>query len=274
MSKSIYGVRMPGTMGDVINQLHTLRPLMARRANQLIARAVAKSATDHHDRNFLFNADQPQNFLSTAYGEVRQRIIDMEKSGGRDPEVDANFEVVICEDGNNAVLLSFTEHYEWFSDLLDLPGAEDFSYWDGTDRPDTVSEEEWSTRRRTYERILSRDPYGRPAGCGVTLSFQKPIEPPSIDAILSEVPAKEVRANRMARQVLLSEWAQDQGPGKIEMTDFMAFATSLSRPEMAEEVSKHAREIAEKLPDLDDGILKGSRPHIVSGNEEDPSPDE
>jgi len=257
MSKSIYGIRMPGTMGDVINQLHGLRPLMARRAGQLLARAVARIATDHHDRALLFDADPAGNHLSRAYGEVQERILEIGRSNTRDPEVDTSFDVVICEDGTHAVLLSFTEHSAWFTDLLSLPGAEDFSYWDGTDRPDDVTEEDWATRRRTYERILSRDPHGRPAGCGVTLSFQRPVSPPSIEAILAEVPSVDIRARRMARQVMLAEWAHEQGAGSIEMDSFMAFTTSLATPEKAPEIDRRAAEIALQLPALTEAHLKG-----------------
>jgi len=266
MSKSIYGIRMPGTMGDVINQLHGLRPLMARRANQLLARAIARDATDHHDRAFIFGSDgdheacshSPGNHLSHAYGVIQQRILDMGRTDTRDPEVDTNFDVVICEDGNNAVLLSFTEHHEWFMDLLSLPGAEDFSFWDGTDRPEDISEEDWATRRRTYERILSRDPHGRPAGCGVTLTFQKPVEPPSINAILAEIPSREIRAHRLARQVALGRWVEEHsGNGEIDMSVFMKFASLLSKPEMAARISQHAAEIEDLIPDLDGEILRG-----------------
>jgi hypothetical protein len=138
-SKSIYGVRMPGTLGDVANQLDGLRPLMAQKARLLIARAIARIATEQIDRATLFDLEITQAPLSQACAEVDQRIQELAQSNRRDPEVDTSFEVVACNDGEAVVLMSFTEHDDWFDDLLSLPGASDFSYWDGADPPEGVA---------------------------------------------------------------------------------------------------------------------------------------
>lgn len=260
-SKSIYGVRMPGTMGDVIHQLDGLRPLIAQKAGQLIARAVARLATDYHDRALIFGAEGQEDHMANAYAEVQHRIAEMASTNGRDPEIDTHFEVVICTDGHHAVMISFTEHEDWFTDLLSLPGASDFSYWDGAGRPEEVTAEEWSNRRRTYQRILSRDPHGRPAGCGVTLVFQKPLTAPTPAEILREVPDLETRARRMARQSLLADWAStvdiDQMSPEKYMKEMMAAVTRLNGPDHVEAINSKAAMIAERLPDLDEKSLTG-----------------
>ena len=260
MSKSIYGIRMPGTMGDVINQLHGLRPLMARRATRLMSAAIARIATDHHDRAIILGADSPENPLSRAYASVRQRVEEIARTDQRDPEVDARFDVVLCDDGAHVIAMSFTEHDEWFRDLLSLPGAEDFCYWNGSDRPEQVSAEDWDMRRRTYERILSRDPHSRPAGCGVTLSFQKPLGAPPIERILERIPSLEVRALRMARQVILAEWASEQEEGSLDLPKLTRFINALSSPRMAEEVQARAEKIRPMLPEIDATALRTSAP--------------
>jgi hypothetical protein len=261
-SKSIYGVRMPGTMGDVIHQLDGLRPLIAQKAGQLIARAVARLATDYHDRAVIFGAEGQEDHMANAYAEVQHRIAEMASTNGRDPEIDTHFEVVICDDGHHAVMISFTEHEDWFTDLLSLPGASDFSYWDGAGQPEDVSAEEWSNRRRTYQRILSRDPHGRPAGCGVTLVFQKPIMPPTPAEILREIPDRETRARRMARQSLLAEWAStvdiDQMSPEAYMKEMMTAVTNLNGPDHVEAISIKATDIEAILPEIDEEGLKGS----------------
>jgi len=263
-SKSIYGVRMPGTMGDVIHQLDGLRPLIAQKAGQLIARAVSRLATDYHDRAFVFGSEDAGDHFAHAQAEVQRRISEMASTNGRDPEIDTHFEVVICGDGHHAVMISFTEHEDWFTDLLSLPGAADFSYWDGAGRPDNVSSEEWLNRRRTYQRILSRDPHGRPAGCGVTLVFQKPLSAPSLDEVLKEVPDIQTRARRMARQSLLAEWTGTLDPTKIDpvtyMEKMMGYASRLNTPEMAPVISERAKSFAASLPALDEERLLGRVP--------------
>ncbi|QFT61821.1 hypothetical protein [Roseivivax sp. THAF30] len=94
---------------------------------------------------------------------------EISRSNTRDPEVDMIFEVVICDDGDHAIMMSFTEHEDWFPDMRFLPGATVSSHWSGTDSSDGFSAEDWAHRRRTYQRILSRDPHGRPAGCRASL---------------------------------------------------------------------------------------------------------
>ena len=268
MSRSIYGIRMPGTIGDVINQLHGLRPLMASRAEHLIAQAVARIATDHHDKAILFGSESPEqqndNYLQQAGKDVQNRIFEIERSNTRDPEVDTAFDVVICQDGVNVVLMTFTEHHDWFSDLLSLPGAENFCYRTGEACPEHINPEIRDMRRRTYERILSRDPHGRPAGCGVTLSFQKPARMPGIDAILSAIPDIKTRARRMARQVLLKEWLESRDPERIDMDEFLTFSITLSHPDMIALVENHAADIIPQLPALDRAQLIGCPEYPVA----------
>jgi hypothetical protein len=268
MSKSIYGVRLPGTMGDVFNQLHGLRPLVSRKAGRLLSHAVARIATDHHDRAVIFGSED-NNHLSRAFVEVQERIAAISQTNIRDPEVDTSFDVVICDDGDHAVLMSFTEHDDWFSDLLSLPGANDFSFWDGADRPEDVTEKEWTLRRRTYDRILSRDPHGRPGGCGVSLVFQPPASSPDPEQVLSQVPDIDSRATRIARQVLVSEWSLERGVEDIDMAEFMSFASKLNTPEMQDEISAKARDIKQMLPEIDLNALRGIIPEV--GYEETPS---
>lgn len=260
-SKSIYGVRMPGTMGDVIHQLDGLRPLIAQKAGKLIARAVARLATDYHDRAFIFGTNDSGDHFVNAQAEVQQRIREMAATNGRDPEIDTHFEVVICSAGHHAVMISFTEHEDWFTDLLSLPGAADFSYWDGAGRPAGVTSDEWANRRRTYQRILSRDPHGRPAGCGVTLVFQKPLSPRTLDEILREVPDIQTRARRMARQSLLAQWTGSLDPTKIDplayMEKMMNYASKLNTPEFAPVITQRAEVFAEQLPTLDEDRIQG-----------------
>lgn len=275
-SKSIYGVRMPGTMGDVIHQLDGLRPLIAQKAGQLIARAVARLATDYHDRAVIFGTDGPEDHIADAYAEVQNRMAEMARTNGRDPEIDTHFEVVICEDGHHAVMISFTEHEDWFTDLLSLPGASDFSYWDGAGQPEDVSPKEWGNRRRTYQRILSRDPHGRPAGCGVTLVFQKPLTAPAPTEILREIPSLEIRARRMARQSLLADWAATVDVEKMTpeayMAEMMAAVTKLNGADHAEIIDRKAAEIESCLPALNEAALRGQNPQVEMEQEE-PSAD-
>lgn len=252
---SIYGVRMPGTMGDVIHQLDGLRPLISQKAATLIAAAVAQVAIDYHDRAIVLGGDLPASPLELANRDIKARIAEVSRTNTRDPQVDASFEVIICDDATHAVLMSFTEHQDWFTDLLSLPGATDFSYWDGSPRPEGVSAQEWAIRRRTYQRILSRDPHGRPQGCGVSLTYQKPIGTPALSAIMEQIPSLDARCLRMARQTLLADWVSEQGQDTPDINEMMTFAQTLSCPDMHEKVAERAGELRELLTEITEEAL-------------------
>lgn len=255
MSQSIYGIRMPGTIGDVINQLDGMRPLMRIKAKEHVARAVAHIAVDALDRDVIFDVPRDKNYLAAAletFEERRRRIVQEQQ---RDPLVDTTFDVVLRGEGHVIIMMSFTEHMAWFDELLSLPGAEDYSYWDGTERPEGVSEEDWAQRRRTYIRILSNDPHGRPGGVGVTHSFQAPVEPPNVELVIDQVPDLERRAHRMARQVIFAKWIDSQSGTELSLDDRLAFIDEMDGPGMVEDIEAVAKDIAGSLPEITEQVL-------------------
>lgn len=52
--------------------------------------------------------------------------------------------------------------------LLTLPGIEDYAYWNNSDQPDGISDEQWAARRDDWERALGPD--WVPANHGVSIS--------------------------------------------------------------------------------------------------------
>ncbi|MFX4300192.1 hypothetical protein [Pseudosulfitobacter pseudonitzschiae] len=256
ISRSIYGVRIPGTIGDVIHQLDGLRPLMMRRSSEKIARAIARLASEAHDIDHLSNGKNGADYVSEAYQRIleRQRRMDIDQT--RDPMVDTSFDVVLRGEGHVVIMLSFTEHMEWFEELLSLPGAEDYSFWTGSTRPSDISEEDWEQRRKTYSRILARDPHGRAAGIGVTHSFQTSLERPSIDAIIENIPSLSDRADVAAFQVIFSRWLGSKEGGATH-SERLAFMADLTSPDMQDTVARVARDIRPLLPELSPHLLTG-----------------
>jgi hypothetical protein len=275
MSQSIYGIRIPGTIGDVINQLDGMRPLMRIKASEHIARAIAHIAVDELDRDIIFETGVRKHYLSDAYRQVRQRRRDMVRDQQRDPDVDTDFEVVLRSDGPMVIMMSFTEHMDWFEELLSLPGAEDYSYWDGCDRPDDVSEEDWDQRCKTYSRILSNDPHGRPAGIGVTHAFQPPIGPPELDMIMAAVPTDDARANRLARQLVYSRWIETRAETDLSMSEQFKFISAMDTPEMMDTIQQVKQDIAAKLPAVTPQLLKSGYepPHNMDPGDQNHYPE-
>lgn len=261
ISRSIYGIRIPGTIGDVIHQLDGLRPLMMHRAQLHIARAVARLACEAHDLDQLSEQPQDTDYIDEAYQRILERQHRMEAEQIRDPMIDTSFDVVLRGEGHVVIMMSFTEHMEWFEELLSLPGAEDFSFWTGSDRPESVSEEDWELRRKTYSRILARDPHGRAAGVGVTHAFQPPKDRPPLEMICAELPSKVERANLMACQIIFSKWIENR-KGETSPGDRIEFMRDLKSPEMQGAVALVANNILPLMNDLTPDQLTGVAPRL------------
>jgi hypothetical protein len=57
---------------------------------------------------------------------------------------------------NNVYIIPYGE--TWIYDDFKLPeGAEDYSYWNNTDRPDEISNRKWNERRNNWEAVCLND---------------------------------------------------------------------------------------------------------------------
>ena len=85
------------------------------------------------------------------YEVVESLCVAAAKGGERDPicDVECGFNVWL-HDGH-AYFIPIAEH--WLKDLIKVPWAEDFRYWNNTDLPDGVSEETWDARGRTWDAV-------------------------------------------------------------------------------------------------------------------------
>lgn len=61
------------------------------------------------------------------------------------------------QEGRLFALADYEETVYGERPLATIHGLEHWPYWDNTDRPDTIHEQEWSTRRDTWERVLPWD---------------------------------------------------------------------------------------------------------------------
>lgn len=82
--------------------------------------------------------------------------------------------------------------------LLTVPGIEDFAYWNNTDRPDTLTDEAWSERSKTWDRLLD-SPTTPVVSLRVVPGYV------AYDELLAEVPSLHSRAEECARNTVQNE---------------------------------------------------------------------
>lgn len=95
--------------------------------------------------------------LSMDLWDRQRKIVDTKR---RDPEVDFSFSIVILIDPKTDAFygLFYTEQKDWELHVQSMPWFVDYSYWNNTDRPTSISKEEWEERSQTWERVVGWSP--------------------------------------------------------------------------------------------------------------------
>lgn len=94
-----------------------------------------------------------------------------------------------------------------------LPEVEEYGYWNNTDQPAGVTDEEWAERRRFWDHVMPDD--GVPVNTMLSWSLR-----PSADlgamwmasrkspAIVEQVPTREERARQIAANAVVGAWLE------------------------------------------------------------------
>jgi len=176
-----------------------LAPLHARGLAALAARLV----TETRDREAAALPPQAPSPGPRGWGEamaeVARRGARVRETGRRDPAADFGFEVWIlpARDAEGRPLLigiASCDRPAWQRRWLAQPGVEDFAFWNGTDAPDGLADDEWEARGRVWRAALAGGGY-RPAAagawrCELTEPFLAEAYPPRP----GDIPARVLRA--------------------------------------------------------------------------------
>lgn len=94
--------------------------------------------------------------LDEARGSILDRQEKMDASSLRDPEIDPGFRIAVYDHGSGTYGLVVTERGDWFDAWLRKECVEEFAYWNGSERPESFTEEEWERRRTIWYDIIKK----------------------------------------------------------------------------------------------------------------------
>jgi len=98
-----------------------------------------------------------QSCLEYTDAVLAEAHLKIRRTGHRNPAADFGAEVVLLRDhdGDGALYaLLFTERPSYRQAWQGLRSVSEYGYWNNTDQPDGVSDEEWAARRATWDRLL------------------------------------------------------------------------------------------------------------------------
>lgn len=104
--------------------------------------------------------------------EMRHEI---KKTGLRNHTVDTDFQIVVFPHKDTILGIAYTESNKWFNQWLTLPGVSEYGYWNNTDPPDDVTDEEWEVRGEIWDEVLGS--LGIPSMVGYTIDIHDPYGP-------------------------------------------------------------------------------------------------
>lgn len=160
----------------------------------------------------------------------------------------------------------FCDNQKLVDKILEDERLHPYSYWDKTDRPDDLSEDEWAARSDVWGRLLGAQ--GIPALTGMSFDITSYASIPGLKELttfvefminIGDVPSRTSRALSQARDEWIGKrFRQIQEGLKQEGKD--ALLSSSAMMDVLHEADKQdhtirAREIAERLPHVSIGLL-------------------
>jgi hypothetical protein len=155
------------TLTEMLERLKAIRPRCVEMAQNAIAKEIAKKRTFWLDMDVNYLPFPRQEFESPFWRLIRVLKQERAKTAGGERSVDWDFTLSVCliPWGDDLLALHYLENNPGFLDVLKGIGFEDFHYQNSTDRPDSISEQDWEERSTIWAQALGK---GVPASVGLS----------------------------------------------------------------------------------------------------------
>ena len=265
MSTKIYnGYRLPGITTVFELQEFTRRLVKEIRVKQreLVAEMVAHELTTALDSLILRGVVPDEEifrdtrlFWFGVQDHIKKRQAKVKATLQRDPSVDVDFSVCFVPAGDKFLSLLYTDNRELEALWNAQPEVLEYGYWNNTDQPDGVSDEEWEERCSDWRVALPG--HSTPAENGFLLNMDSGywLFPDSFEDVAAYLPSFDERICFEAKRMLLNSLMREELGGKEwDVSDAMdAYSRTSKRIEQDEDVQflleEKKRELRWLLPE-------------------------
>lgn len=183
-----------------------LREKIIGKIERLYAKKLLELSTYNHDEKYVCKPYIPQKYypLMSAEWKIDERFYNIEKTNRRDPEYDFGFDVTFVPTETKILTLIYTEQAECIKLFESFPNVHPYPYYNNTDKPNTISDEDWDARGHEWDKAL--EPYDVPAlqGFSIKCLIYLPLfNKEELAAYLDLIPSFQQRVNHFAK---IQQW--------------------------------------------------------------------
>jgi hypothetical protein len=173
-----------------------LRSLHQRAANAFVAEIAINIFDSERMRPGSQAGKTP---LMDAITMLWDRQSELRKTQRRDPLVDFEFTISLMPFEGQVYGIVYTEQREWQSLWMGKPFILDFAYWDNTDPPEELPDDEWEERGRVWGEIFDDAIMSAPSMAGFNADCTHDTLMPDTENVVAVLPTHEERVALRAR---------------------------------------------------------------------------
>lgn len=173
-----------------------LRPLQKKATDAFVAEIAVNMFDAERMHPGTHKGKTP---LTDAVLMLWDRQAEVKKTQRRDPMVDFEFTISLMPFEGQVYGIAYTEQREWQRLWLEKPFVIDFCYWDNTDPPEELPEDEWEERGRIWNAIFNEAIMSAPSMAGFNADCTHEAMMPDTDNVVAVLPTHEERVARRAR---------------------------------------------------------------------------
>lgn len=161
---------------------YVLRSAIERFDQDSLRKAGLIKALEAEDVDHEEDVDARDGYFTCAILRLLERAAKIEQTQRRDAAIDMSCEVVLLPHVSGLYGIAYTEHRAIENAFFASGGIERFAYWNNTDRPDDVTEDDWASRGRLWHELLQGS--GVPAECGLSRKLSPVTVMPSVAEVV------------------------------------------------------------------------------------------
>jgi len=207
MSTKIYnGYFVAGTVLSAYDGFLQLRKQIQECAESLMASLMASHIAYIYD-DAILKGEHIKGCYGAALHSIQDRQKKIHDTRRRDPAVDFEalaicYPAPIVVEGVTGFLVRFLSELPELTDLWQAhPGVRKYGYWNNTEQPEGVTDEEWALRRDQWDSVVDKGP----GFIFVFCDYDDQPGPPMSDEVVKNFPSFESRVKNRVHALAVEE---------------------------------------------------------------------